>query len=80
MGFGVILLSVNGILGSMPNNNRSIEIQLTSQFLKENQSLSAKCPAEFTEYFQPFFQERNTIGSIKEMMFTHNISQESFPT
>ena len=68
----------NGILGSMPNNNRSIEIQLTSRFLKENQSLSAKYPAEFTEHFQPFFQERNTIGSIKEMMFTHNISQESF--
>ena len=47
----------NGVLGSMPNNNRSIEIQLTGRFLKERQSLSATCPTEFAEHFDPFFLE-----------------------
>ena len=33
----------NGILGYMPNNNRSIEIQLATRFLQESQYISAPC-------------------------------------
>ena len=69
----------NGMLGSMPNNNRSIEIQLTSRFLKESQSLSAKCPTEFAEHFGPLFRERNTLGSVVEMMFPQDTYQVCIP-
>lgn len=37
----------NGILGAMPNNNKSIEVQLMRRFLRETQSLSAEYPSEF---------------------------------
>ena len=57
----------NGILGSMPNNNRSVEIQLTGRFLRESQSLCAQYPSEFAEHFKPLFLEKNSLGSVAEM-------------
>ena len=47
----------NGILGSMPNNNRSIEIQLAGRFLRESQSISAPHPMEFAEHFEPLLSQ-----------------------
>ena len=45
----------NGILGKEPNNNPSIELQLTTRFLKDNlslQFLSASEDSPHTEYFK----------------------------
>lgn len=39
----------NGILGYVPNNNRSIEFQLVNQFLRNNGVHSAQYPHEFNE-------------------------------
>ena len=66
----------NGILGSMPNNNRSIEMQLTGRFLKESYSLSAQYPTQFSDHFEPLFLERNMRGSVADMMFTQDTYQE----
>ena len=64
----------NGVLGSMPNNNRSIEIQLAGRFLKESQSLSTQFPSEFSEHFKPLFIERNSQGSVADMLFNYHES------
>ena len=44
----------NGILGEMPNNNRSIEIQLMKRFLCDQEVLSISLPDEFHEEFSPY--------------------------
>lgn len=53
MALGAIPLSAtaSGILGSMPNNNRSIEIQIASRFLTDSQTFSASHPTAFAEHF-----------------------------
>ena len=42
----------NGILGYQPNNNRAIETQLMSRFLKDNLANSFQFPSEFSEDFR----------------------------
>lgn len=55
----------NGILGAMPNNNRSIEVQLMAKFLRESQVLSADFPEEFKDEFVPVFPKSyNMSGSV----------------
>ena len=49
----------NGILGSLPNNNRSIENQLMNRFLSENHGLSYLPPSEFSENFLPVAISQN---------------------
>ena len=47
----------NGILGKEPNNNRSVELQLMTRFLKDNLSLqfeSAANESQHAEYFRNF--------------------------
>ena len=44
----------NGIFCSMPNNNRSIVIQLAACFNEESQALSATYPSEVSNIFNPF--------------------------
>lgn len=53
MALGAIPLSAtaSGILGSMPNNNWSIEIQIASHFLTDSQTFSASHPTAFAEHF-----------------------------
>ena len=45
----------NGILGSMPNNNRSIEVQLMRRFLQENQVLTLPFDIEGDEFATKLF-------------------------
>lgn len=54
----------NGIMGSMPNNNRAIEVQLMRRFLRESLILSAELPAEFSEDFVPFIPSPTDSGSV----------------
>lgn len=58
----------NGILGSMPNNNRSIESQLMQRFLTENQALSCSIPDEFCEELLPVFPKIHNTGSVVETL------------
>lgn len=69
----------NGILGSMPNNNRSIEIQLASRFLKESQYISASYPIEFSEHFKPLLSQRSSTGSVADTLSAQNIMHEADP-
>lgn len=56
----------NGILGNMPNNNRCIEGQLMSRFLRENQALSSLPPNEFSEQLLPVFPTVKHAGSLAD--------------
>lgn len=58
----------NGILGSMPNNNRSIESQLMQRFLTENQALSYSIPDEFCEELLPVFPKIHNTGSVAQTL------------
>lgn len=58
----------NGILGSMPNNNRSIESQLMQRFLTENQALSYSIPDEFSEDLLPVFPKMHNTGSVADTL------------
>lgn len=54
----------NGILGSMPNNNKSIETQLMQRFLEESQILSVQIPQEYSEQFVPILPTSTDTGSL----------------
>ena len=43
----------NGILGKIPNNSLSIEVQLMNHFLADNKILSASLPEIFSDELQP---------------------------
>lgn len=56
----------NGLLGQQPNNNRSIEVQLMSRFLRDNTQLSMQLPEQFTEEFLPVFTSRKIVGTVSD--------------
>ena len=37
----------NGLLGTMPHNNHSIEVQIMNRFLKDNEVFRAELPLDF---------------------------------
>ena len=41
----------NGILGKLPNNNRSVEVQMMKRFQSDTKATSAVCPSQFQEHF-----------------------------
>ena len=43
----------NGIMGAFPTNNRSIEIQLTRKFLRDQSAFGVNLPDAFRDEFQP---------------------------
>lgn len=58
----------NGILGDMPNNNHSIEIQIMKRFLSENQMVCSTLPDEFCNEFQSLFPRINQTGSVSDTL------------
>lgn len=48
----------NGILGSYPNNNRNIEVQLMTRFIDDEDLLSTPLPTEFEDRFKCHFSTR----------------------
>ena len=59
----------NGVLGSMPTNNRSIEIQFMTRFINENSILAYPLPGEFKDDFQGHFHHHlSAVGSVAETM------------
>lgn len=59
----------NGILGSYPNNNKSIEIQLMKNFCLDNALLSVSLPNEFSDEFKTctLFNERLNVPTNPEL-------------
>ena len=57
----------NGLLGKIPNNNRSIEAQLMQRFISDQSVLTLSRPHEFQEDFEHILQinpdERGTLGN-----------------
>ena len=70
----------NGILGAMPNNNKSIEVQLMRRFLRESQALSAEYPSEYEEYFLPLISQCKSSGSLAETVSTEHFTNTSQPS
>ena len=55
----------NGVLGAMPNNNRSIEVQIMRRFLRESQAKTVALPLNFHEDFLPIIPRTLDVsGSI----------------
>ena len=57
----------NGILGNLPNNNRSIEVQMAKRFISDSNILRMPLPSEFKEDFRKvaLFQQQS-VGSLGE--------------
>lgn len=60
----------NGVLGSIPNNNRSIEVQLMNRFTSDNM-LCTSLPSE------RHFTKRKLVGSVAETINPHATLQTS---
>ena len=56
----------NGVLGSIPNNNRTIEVQLMNRFTSDNNMLCTSLPCEFRDCFEQHFTQRKLVGSVAE--------------
>ena len=55
----------NGILGQLPNNNRSIETQMMKRFLADTEVLHMQLPTEFKDDFQELVTfHRNPVGTV----------------
>ena len=63
------------ILGLMPNNNCSIEIQLMSRFLRDSQNLSYLLPKDFTEDLNTYFPKHELCGSVSETISATNATE-----
>ena len=51
----------NGILGNIPHNNHSIEVQIMSKFLRDNEAFNMELPSENTSDFRDIFSDNNTL-------------------
>lgn len=54
----------NGIVGSLPNNNKSIEIQMMNRFLNDKHVMSSANPELFNEEFGPVTLGVKNVGSL----------------
>ena len=80
----------NGILGKLPNNNRSIETQMMKRFINDTAVLRTPCPEEFKDdflQFIPFHQlpapggtseASTTPGGLNSIELPHNSVRSSF--
>ena len=60
---GFWLSRYNGLLGKLPHNNRSIELQLMNRFIRYNSSLQVSLPDEFKEELGPLIpQAKCSVG------------------
>ena len=72
----------NGLLGSAPNNNRSIEVQMMDSFVNHNTFLSSPLPDTFANELRPLMPgRRKLVGSLSESIDGHSdfISQVVLP-
>lgn len=59
----------NGILGNIPTNQKSVEVQLMRKFLRDNAAINMQLPKEENEELRELFHcRRNTSGSLTAML------------
>lgn len=65
----------NGILESLPNNNRSIEVQVMKRFM-ENMYMTADdaLPEEYREDFESLFSHKRVVGTLSDNFLTRPTS------
>ena len=64
----------NGELGSIPNNNHSIEVQLMNRFIQDSEVISTQLPDDFNEELAPAMERLRsveTVGSLGDTMAPH---------
>ena len=62
----------NGLLGAMPHNNHSIEVQIMNRFLRDKELFSEVLPDEFSAEFQPLFPTHmKSSGSLADTLDGH---------
>lgn len=75
----------NGLLGEIPNNKKSIEVQMMNRFIQDNVYMSCSMPDTFTDLKQHIPTYRKETGSLLEtssnesMSFINNASAQFFP-
>lgn len=52
----------NGLLEDLPNNNRSVEIQLMKRFIENTNPIQSY----YREEFSPVFKEKQIVGTLSE--------------
>ncbi len=65
----------NGILGSVPNNNRCIELQLMKRFVADGLLKRAPLPSEYTEEHGCHFtcpEQSKPVGSLADTILPHS--------
>ena len=63
----------NGVLGSIPNNNRSIEVQPMNRFTSDSHMLCTSLPTEYKEQFEEHFTQRKLVGSVAETISPNSV-------
>ena len=55
----------NGILGQLPNNNRSIETQMMQRFISDTSAMRIPTPSEYQDEFAPLLTfQRKFVGTV----------------
>ena len=54
----------NGLLGDLPNNNCSIEVQVMKRFIRDNAFLSCPLPDLYSEQFKGLIPHQKAVGSL----------------
>ena len=66
-GFWLLCLRISMVYLALPNNNCSIELQLTNRFIMDSAFLSTRLPQEFKEEFSSVMPDpHHSVGSIVE--------------
>ena len=68
----------NSVLGKLPNNNRSIEVQMMRRFLSDTNSMRIKLPTDFKEDFEQLFHFNKTfVGTLGQKEIKNYNDHES---
>lgn len=74
----------NGMLGSLPNNNRSIEIQLMNRFLRDSTLLNLPTPDMYVDELAALIPHNKVVGSLldhvdNDEVYKPNLVLQAFP-
>ena len=67
----------NGILGQLPTNNRSVEVQMMKRFLYDTEVMRIPIPSEFREDFENLLSfHRGPVGTLGTDLCTTSIPED----